>query len=278
MTSPWTGSLLLLLVTACLGPSPGRLIRSEDYMVVVSSVRLPADMVWYTRFAEHTWIDLKAGDESSWTRLEVTGESSGVEVSGIDSEEAREVLRWGNRVAVLETLTGGRAQRAIARLLALAAAEPDFGRVEQVLVGKNHWMVTKHPPEERDYVAWPGPNSNSFVAALIDGTPELHVELHHNAVGKDYPRGFRAGLTSGGYGLELDSGFLGAGLGLRQGLELHLAQLTVGVSLWPPALKLPFLPRIGVHQGWVGAAGSFEDPAQATQRGDEPSAAPPPVR
>jgi hypothetical protein len=31
-------------------------------------------------------------------------------------------------------------------------------------------------------------------------------------------------------------------------------QLTLGLSFWPPAIKLPLLPRFGAHQGWVDAA------------------------
>ena len=51
--------------------------------------------------------------------------------------------------------------------------------------------------------------------------------------------------------MTLDANYLGLGLGLREGVELHLLGLTAGVSLWPPALKLPLVPRMGVHQGWV---------------------------
>ena len=45
-------------------------------------------------------------------------------------------------------------------------------------------------------------------------------------------------------------------MGLREGLELHLLGLTLGVGLWPPALKLPLLPRLGVHPGWVESPSS----------------------
>jgi hypothetical protein len=227
-------------------------------MVVVSTVRLPDYMTWYTRFAEHAWIDVKAGSEGDWTRIEIGGPSSGVEVFTISAEEARSTHRWENRVSVLETLVGPAAHSAIPRLLELADAETDFRQTVRTQNPEGGWDIQFQDVDGRPYDAHPGPNSNTFVANLVEATPELHAELHHNSVGKDYPRGFRAGITSSGYGVEADAGWLGAGIGLRQGVELHVAQLTIGVSLWPPALKLPIIPRIGIHQGWIGAAGTLE--------------------
>ncbi|PCJ52787.1 MAG: hypothetical protein COA70_11425 [Planctomycetota bacterium] len=253
-------TLIILSTTsfACVGPSPIRLTEQADYMVVVNTVRLPDTMDWYTRFAEHAWIDVKQGNEASWTRIEIGGPSSGIDVFHITSAEVRAPIRWKNRVSVLETITGERAKLAIPQLLRLAAAEKDFGTWKTVSEKDNNWHAIRHPAQARDYDAWPGPNSNTFIATLIEGTPELHAELHHNSVGKDYPRSMRAGMTSSGYGFEADLGYLGAGIGLRQGLELHFMQLTAGIGLWPPALKIPLIPRIGIHQGWIGAAGSLE--------------------
>ena len=37
---------------------------------------------------------------------------------------------------------------------------------------------------------------------------------------------------------------VGAQVGLAEGVELHLLGLTLGVDLWPPQVKLPFLPAI----------------------------------
>jgi len=251
-------ALLYAIPLSCVGPSPTRLTASEDYMVVVSTVRLPDSMDWYTRFAEHAWIDVKQGSEDAWTRIEIGGPSSGVDVFKTTSADVRAPIRWQNRVSVLETITGKRAQQAIPRLLELAAAENDFGDQETVANGENGWHMLQHPPTTRKYHAWPGPNSNTFIATLVEGTPGLHAELHHNSVGKDYPRGIRAGITSSGYGIEADVSYLGAGIGLRQGVEVHFLQLTAGISLWPPALKIPLIPRIGIHQGWIGAFGALE--------------------
>ena len=225
-------TVLLCILPACVGPVPADLPTDHDWMVVVNTVRLPDSMDWYTRFAEHSWIDLKQGSEDDWTRIEISGTTSGVVIKSIKASRAREPIRWDNPAFVLEVYVGEEARELIPGILQSARSVPDYGRL---------------------YDAWPGPNSNTLIAQIIDRTPGLHAELHHNAVGKDYPNGFRAGFTSSGYGVEADAGLLGVGLGLRQGVELHLFGLTAGVSLWPPALKIPLLPRLGVHQGWVGS-------------------------
>ncbi|MGB0952655.1 MAG: DUF3750 domain-containing protein [Planctomycetota bacterium] len=260
--------LPLILLVGCVGPSPQMLTEEEDWMVVVATVRLPDYMDWYTRFAEHAWIDVKQGSEADWTRIEIGGPSSGVKVFPIDPDEARATHRWQNRVSILETLRGDRAREAIPRILERARAEPDFGQQHLEFDEEGGFSVTIDRPSSRSYDAFPGPNSNTLIAGIVEDVPGLHAELHHNSVGKDFPRGFRAGRTSSGFGVEVDSSYLGAGIGLRQGLELHLAQITLGVSLWPPALKLPFLPRIGIHQGWIGAAGTLEE------RAEEPPSSP----
>ena len=37
-----------------------------------------------------------------------------------------------------------------------------------------------------DYRVWPGPNSNTFVAAVLRAVPELQATLPPNAIGKDF--------------------------------------------------------------------------------------------
>jgi len=38
-----------------------------------------------------------------------------------------------------------------------------------------------------DYRAWPGPNSNTFVTAVLAAVPELQTTLPPTAIGKDFP-------------------------------------------------------------------------------------------
>ena len=236
-----------VLFCACAAPSPSQLPVEDTWLISVESSRLPESSPWYRGFAHHSWIDVRQGAESNWLRIEVW---RGVAIQGISSQEAHADVRWDHEVEVLQTMRGPAAERAAAILLELAENTTDYGQLELTRDADGGFHGKMGPSAGRDYRAWPGPNSNTFIATLIEETPGLHAELHHNAVGKDYPNGLRAGWTSSGLGVELDTPLLGVGLGLRQGVELHLLGLTVGIGLWPPAIKLPFLPRIGAPQAW----------------------------
>jgi hypothetical protein len=97
-----------------------------------------------------------------------------------------------------------------------------------------------------DYKIWPGPNSNSFVAAVLRAVPEMRAVLPANAVGRDFRPGFYAGLSDSGTGLELNLwGYGGVKLGWVEGLEINFMSLVVGLDFRNPAIKLPGFGRIG---------------------------------
>jgi hypothetical protein len=98
-----------------------------------------------------------------------------------------------------------------------------------------------------DYRIWPGPNSNSFTAAVLRGVPELGAMLPPNAVGRDYRDGFYAGLTDSRTGVELNLyGYAGVKIGWVEGIEVNLLGLVAGLDLRHPGIKLPGYGRIGV--------------------------------
>lgn len=131
------------------------------------------------------------------------------------------------------------------RLLLGRDALAAIGRLERTL-------ETTSPGHDRHsvygYVMWPGPNCNTYTAGVLRRA-RISVDLPPSAVGKDWPDaiphllGFHASTT--GVGLQLDVGIVGAQVGLVEGVELHLLGSSLGVALWPPALKLPFIGRIG---------------------------------
>jgi hypothetical protein len=97
-----------------------------------------------------------------------------------------------------------------------------------------------------DYRVWPGPNSNSFTAAVLRAVPELGVELPSNAVGRDFRDGFYAGATNSRTGIEFNLwGYAGVKLGWVEGIEVNLLGLVAGLDLRYPAVKLPGYGRIG---------------------------------
>ena len=87
-----------------------------------------------------------------------------------------------------------------------------------------------------DYRIWPGPNSNTFVAAVLRAVPELEATLPPNAVGSDFRPWPYAGLTDSGTGVEASLwGVLGVKVGWVEGIEMNFLGLVAGLDLRHPA-------------------------------------------
>ena len=98
---------------------------------------------------------------------------------------------------------------------------------------------------DRHYVFYPGPNSNTFGDRVLRACG-LHASLPATSVGKDWRGWIGGGVTSEGTGVQLETPVLGLKIGLKEGIELHVIGLSVGIDLWPPAIILPLGPgRLG---------------------------------
>ena len=99
-----------------------------------------------------------------------------------------------------------------------------------------------------DYHLWPGPNSNTFIATIMDAVPEMQASLPATAVGKDFPSDGRwFGLTPSHTGVRFNAkGYFGVTLGWIEGLEVNILGAVAGLDIRRPALKLPGIGRIGV--------------------------------
>ena len=100
-----------------------------------------------------------------------------------------------------------------------------------------------------DYRAWPGPNSNTFVAAIIDAVPEIRAALPPTAIGKDFPydgRWLRRAPSATGLRLTI-GGYLGVTLAWVEGVEVNILGAVAGLDLRRPAIKLPGLGRLGMR-------------------------------
>jgi uncharacterized protein DUF3750 len=105
-------------------------------------------------------------------------------------------------------------------------------------------------PSTNEYQLWPGPNSNTFMAYIGRKVPELQMDLPATAIGKDYPiNGSMLDRTPSGTGYQLSMlGLLGVSVGREEGFELNLLGLNFGIDFFRPALKLPFIGRLGVGE------------------------------
>lgn len=102
-------------------------------------------------------------------------------------------------------------------------------------------------PYANQYLSYPGPNSNTFLAHIGRQVKTLKLDLPANAIGKDYrPLTSLVGVSSSGSGLQISLlGLLGVSVGVQEGLEFNLLGLNFGIDLNAPALRLPFWGRLG---------------------------------
>jgi uncharacterized protein DUF3750 len=180
---------------------------------------------WRGAFAVHTWVAAKPAGAERYTRYEVIGWYARGGGSGLSISDTRapDAEWYGARPMLLADLRGADAEEVI-RKLPHAAAE---------------YAVTS-------YSAWPGPNSNTFVAYLGRRIPEMRLTLPATAIGKDYlPPGEWLSPTPSGTGYQLSlAGLLGISVAVDEGVELNLLGLVAGIDFRRPALKLPGIGRV----------------------------------
>ena len=178
---------------------------------------------WRGVMAVHCWIVLKERG-GAWERYDVTAWGP-----PLDRDRFAPDARWFGTAPETVFAADG------------AAAEKLLPRMKQAIADY---------PRARpgDYVAWPGPNSNTFVAAVLAAVPEVATALPSLAIGKDYPLDGRwIGLTPSRTGVRASlGGYLGVTLGWVEGVEVNVFGAVLGLDVRRPAIKLPALGRFGM--------------------------------
>ena len=181
---------------------------------------------WRGAFADHTWLAAKAPGADHFTRFEVIGWNGGGgrSVVSISGQRAPDAEWFGAAPRLIRDVRGAEAETIVRKLPQAVAAYP-YGNT---------------------YSAWPGPNSNTFLAHLGREIAELRVTLPSTAIGKDYlPIDRLLSTTPSGTGVQLSLlGLLGVILGTDEGLELNVLGLVTGIDFRTPALKLPGIGRV----------------------------------
>ncbi|NDL63155.1 DUF3750 domain-containing protein [Acerihabitans arboris] len=178
---------------------------------------------WRGLVAVHPWIIFKQAGSTRYSRYEVIGWGGDNVVRR--NYQISDGYWFGSRPRLLADHRGAHAEAMIPRI---EAAIGDY-------------------PYGHTYRSWPGPNSNTFLAHIGREVPELRLDLPANAIGKD----FRSlthpiGLPPSGSGLQLSLlGLLGLTLGVEEGVEINILGLNMGVDFKSPALRLPFIGRLG---------------------------------
>jgi hypothetical protein len=195
---------------------PGALIR----VFAARTVR------WRGIFAVHTWIVVKERGASRYSRYDYTAWGEPIRVDGFAADG-----RWfGAPPETVVSVDGQEAEKLISKIRSVI---------------ENYKFQTYG-----DYSPWPGPNSNTFVQAILDAVPELKAMLPPTAVGKDYPyHGDWYGLTPSKTGVFISlGGYLGLMIGWVEGIEFNVFGGVLGLDIRRPAVKLPGLGRLGARQ------------------------------
>jgi hypothetical protein len=184
---------------------------------------------WRGIFGVHTWVATKPENAPEYTLHQVIGWRVFRGLPAVVSAPGIPDGRWfGNEPELLGELRGEPAAKAIPKILAAVASYP----------------------YANEYKLWPGPNSNTFVAYIGRQVPELKMDLPTTAIGKDYPiNGSLVDRAPSGTGYQFSMlGLLGLTVAREEGFEMNLLGLSFGIDFQRPALKLPFIGRVGAGQ------------------------------
>lgn len=207
--------------SAGIAPSP------QEVSEAIVQVYAARTINWRGWFSVHSWIATKAKNADYYLTYQVIGWNLYMAGNAVSVRKDIPDRYWyGSKPELLEEIRGEKAEKAIIKI-------QEF---------------VKNYPYKNYYNAWPGPNSNSFIANIIRNTPELTVELPPNAIGKDWiNNGDFFGPSESGSGYQFSLfGIFGITIGKAEGLEINLLGLTFGLDILRPALKLPLIGRIGM--------------------------------
>lgn len=166
--------------------------------------------------ATHSWIVLKKPGTARYDRYEVVGWGSPVRKNSYDADG-----RWYSNLPIItHSITGTKAAGLIPKI--------------EAAIKNYRWN------KAGDYILWPGPNSNTFVASIIRSVPGFTAYTATTAIGRDFPVDGRwAGWRPDGALFISARGYAGLVIGKRQGLEINFLGLVAGLNPWELELKIP---------------------------------------
>lgn len=204
--------------SAGIAPDP---VKLKDTAIV--QIYVAPTYGWRGLVAVHPWIIFKREGETAFTRYDVVSWGSDNVVRR--NYAIPDGYWFGSRPRKLVDHRGASAQTLIPQIEA----------------------AIKNYPYPHTYHAWPGPNSNTFMAHIGREVPDLKLDMPSNAIGKDY-RGITnpIGLPPSGRGVQVSVlGLLGVTMGVEEGVEVNVLGLNLGIDIKSPALRLPFIGRVG---------------------------------
>ena len=226
--------LCWLLLGGAAGARDWRNASSEPVGIAPEAAATPEALIqvyaarawgWRGYFGVHTWVAVKPAKANGYTVYEVIGWRLRPSDSAVAIRQRAPDARWfGSAPVLLAEKRGDGIDALIERIDRVARAYPYGG----------------------EYSVWPGPNSNTFTAYLTRAVPELGADLPPTAIGKDYLGDKFVARAPSGRGFQLSLyGLLGVLASGPEGIEVNLLGLSFGVDPLAPAVKLPFVGRLG---------------------------------
>jgi len=205
----------------------------ETYEPAIVQAYAARAVRWRGSLAVHCWIAVKPAGATQYRRYEVTGFDLRRTGSSIRiTDTATPDTRWfGAEATLLRDIRGADAEAIIA---AIPAAVESY-------------------PYAEAYRAWPGPNSNTFIAHIAREIPEMRLSLPGHAIGKDYTGWSIVTSAPSGTGFQISlGGVLGVMLAGHEGLEVNLLGFVFGADPLDLSLKLPALGDLPSRTDWTG--------------------------
>ncbi|MEK2687964.1 DUF3750 domain-containing protein [Bdellovibrio sp. GT3] len=205
---------------------------------------------WKGNLAVHSWIAYKNANAPDWNVVEVIGYYANRGLPVIRQTQRQPDQKWfGNDPTLHLDVRGAAAEEMIPHLV----------------------KSIESYPYPQSYRIYPGPNSNTFVSYVMRNTPGIYTDLPPHAVGKDWiGKGQPVGITESGTGVQLSIfGMLGASIGLAEGIELNFLGMSFGIDFARPALKLPFIGRVGMSDTPI-----FSNDSSEVSKKNQPSEEP----
>lgn len=172
---------------------------------------------WKGAFSVHSWIVVKERHAPDYTRFDVAGWGRPVKIDNWAPDG-----RWyGNAPQLVAAIEGPAAERLIPRIRTAVESYRHAG--------------------PGDYRVWPGPNSNTFVSAVLAEIPDARITLPSNAIGKDFRGpGLYVGPSPTRTGVQISlAGLFGLTVAWMEGLEVNVLGLVTGLDFRQLSIKLP---------------------------------------
>lgn len=202
--------------------SAGLLPPAKERRHAVVRVFSARTVSWRSIVATHSWIVIKDKGAAAYQRFDYTA--------------------WGPPIWIDRFAPDGRWFGSAPEVIFASDGEDAERMVPRIRETVRHYRYSK----AGDYRSWPGPNSNTFVAAIMSSVPEMNASLPATAIGKDFPYDGRwIGLTPSRTGIRITAdGYFGLTLAWVEGLEINILGAVVGLDLRSPGLKVPGLGRL----------------------------------